>query len=148
MPRGVFRHFNSRAFLRFGRVLSVSFLSWRDGLAEIDAWEKVKLLTIQVNHLERWFSPGLLCIGDAAHAMSPVGGIGINIALQDAVASANILAEPLRSNGLTVYDLEHVQHYREGAVRKTQHVQLFAHRILNRVLHDTGPMKAPLLMRV
>ena len=69
----------------------VPFLAGRTG--EIDSWEKVKLLTIQVNHLERWFSPGLLCIGDAAHAMSPVGGIGINIALQDAVASANILAE-------------------------------------------------------
>ena len=80
--------------------------------------------------------------------MSPVGGIGINIALQDAVASANILADPLRSNGLTVYDLEHVQHYREGAVRNTQRVQLFAHRILNRVLHDPSPIKAPLLLRI
>ncbi len=124
----------------------VPFLAGRTG--EIDSWEKVKLLTIQVNHLERWFSPGLLCIGDAAHAMSPVGGIGINIALQDAVASANILAEPLRSNGLTVYDLEHVQHYREGVVRNTQRVQLFAHRILNHVLHDPGPITAPLLLRV
>ncbi len=125
----------------------VPFLAGRTG--EIDVWEKVKLLTIQVNHLERWFSPGLLCIGDAAHAMSPVGGIGINIALQDAVASANILAEPLRSNGLTVRDLEHVQHYREGAVRNTQRVQLFAHRILNRVLlHSSGALTAPLLLRV
>jgi len=124
----------------------VPFLAGRTD--EIDGWEKVKLLTIQVNHLERWFSPGLLCIGDAAHAMSPVGGIGINIALQDAVATANILAEPLRSNGLTVYSLEHVQHYREGAVRNTQRVQLLAHRILNRVLHDPGPLTAPLLLRV
>lgn len=124
----------------------VPFLAGRTG--EIDSWEKVKLLTIQVNHLERWFSPGLLCIGDAAHAMSPVGGIGINIALQDAVASANILAGSLRAGGLTEYDLEHVQHYREGAVRKTQHVQLFAHRILNRVLHDPGPLTAPLVLRV
>ncbi len=124
----------------------VPFLAGR--AAEIDAWEKVKLLTIQVNHLERWYSPGLLCIGDAAHAMSPVGGIGINIALQDAVASANILAEPLRSNGLTVYDLEHVQHYREGAVRNTQRIQIFAHRILNRVLQDPAPLKPPLLLRM
>jgi 2-polyprenyl-6-methoxyphenol hydroxylase-like FAD-dependent oxidoreductase len=124
----------------------VPFLAGRT--AEIDAWEKVKLLTIQVNHLERWCSPGLLCIGDAAHAMSPVGGIGINIALQDAVASANILAEPLRSNGLTIYDLEYVQHYREGAVRNTQRVQLFAHRMLNRVLRSSGPITAPLLLRI
>ncbi len=124
----------------------VPFLAGRT--TEIDAWEKVKLLRIQVNHLERWFSPGLLCIGDAAHAMSPVGGIGINIALQDAVASANILTEPLRSNGLSVYDLEHVQQYREGAVRNTQRVQLFAHRMLNRVLHSSGPLTPPLLLRV
>ncbi len=124
----------------------VPFLAGRTG--EIDSWEKVKLLTIQVNHLERWFSPGLLCIGDAAHAMSPVGGIGINIALQDAVASANILAGSLRAGGLTVYDLEHVQHYREGAVRNTQRVQLFAHRILNHVLHDPSQIKAPLVLRV
>ncbi len=131
---------------REGLERIVPFLAGRTG--EIDAWEKVKLLTIQVNHLERWCSPGLLCIGDAAHAMSPVGGIGINIALQDAVASANILAEPLRSSGLSVYDLERVQHHREGAVRNTQRVQLFAHRILNRVLHNPGPLTAPLLLRI
>ena len=70
--------------------------------AEIDSWDKVKLLTVQVNRLLQWSSPGLLCIGDAAHAMSPVGGIGINIALQDAVATANILGEALRSNALTI----------------------------------------------
>ena len=142
MRRGAFRRFNRTGLAAFRESLEriVPFLAGRT--AEIDVWEKVKLLTIQVNHLERWFSPGLLCIGDAAHAMSPVGGIGINIALQDAVASANILAEPLRSNGLTVYDLEHVQHYREGAVRNTQRVQLFAHRILNRVLHSSGPLTA------
>jgi len=123
----------------------VPFLSGRTG--EIDSWDKLKLLTIQVNHLERWSSPGLLCIGDAAHAMSPVGGIGINIALQDAVAAANILAGPLVAGGLTRFDLEHVQHYREGAVRNTQRVQIMAHRVLNRVLHDPGKLKPPLLLR-
>jgi 2-polyprenyl-6-methoxyphenol hydroxylase-like FAD-dependent oxidoreductase len=124
----------------------VPFLSGRTG--EIDSWDKLKLLTIQVNHLERWSSPGLLCIGDAAHAMSPVGGIGINIALQDAVAAANILAGPLKAGGLTRFDLEHVQHYREGAVRNTQRVQIMAHRVLNRVLHDPGELKPPFLLRL
>jgi 2-polyprenyl-6-methoxyphenol hydroxylase-like FAD-dependent oxidoreductase len=123
----------------------VPFLSGRTG--EIDSWDKLKLLTIQVNHLERWSSPGLLCIGDAAHAMSPVGGIGINIALQDAVAAANILAGPLVAGGLTRFNLEHVQHYREGAVRNTQRVQIMAHRVLNRVLHDPGELNPPLLLR-
>src|SRR5271170_1621247 len=124
----------------------VPFLAGRT--AEIESWEKVKLLTIQVNHLERWFSPGLLCIGDAAHAMSPVGGIGINIALQDAVAAAKILIDPLREGSLTRYDLEYVQQYRQGAVQMTQRVQLLAHRILSRVLHDPRPLKPPFLLRI
>jgi len=124
----------------------VPFLRGRTN--EIDSWDKVKLLTIQVNHLQQWFSPGLLCIGDAAHAMSPVGGIGINIALQDAVAAANILSESLLSNTLTEHNLASVQHYRESAVRNTQRVQVVAHRILNRVLRDDGPVKPPLLLRI
>jgi 2-polyprenyl-6-methoxyphenol hydroxylase-like FAD-dependent oxidoreductase len=124
----------------------VPFLAGR--AAEIDSWDKVKLLTVQVNHLQQWSSPGLLCIGDAAHAMSPVGGIGVNIAIQDAVATANILTEALLSNTLSQHNLAQVQHYRENAVRNTQRVQVFAHSILNRVLHDTGPIKPPLPFRI
>ena len=124
----------------------VPFLAGRT--AEIDSWDKVKLLTVQVNRLQKWFSPGLLCIGDAAHAMSPVGGIGINIALQDAVAAANLLTESLLSHTLTEHDLAGVQQYREGAVRNTQRVQVVAHRILNRVLRKDSQIKPPLLLRV
>jgi 2-polyprenyl-6-methoxyphenol hydroxylase-like FAD-dependent oxidoreductase len=124
----------------------VPFLAGRT--AEIDSWDKVKLLTIQVNHLQEWCSPGLLCIGDAAHAMSPVGGIGINIALQDAVATANILTESLLSGEPTVHDLRSVQHYRESAVRNTQRVQVFAHRVLSRALQNTGPVTPPLTLRI
>src|SRR5271154_2229307 len=124
----------------------VPFLTGRT--VEVDTWDKVKLLTIQVNHLERWSSPGLLCIGDAAHAMSPVGGIGINIALQDAVATANILSEALSTGSATVHDLQRVQHYRENAVRNTQRVQVFAHKLLNRVLHSPGPLTPSLGFRV
>ncbi|WP_158944138.1 FAD-dependent oxidoreductase [Granulicella sp. S190] len=124
----------------------VPFLAGRT--AEIDSWDKVKLLTIQVNRLLQWSSPGLLCIGDAAHAMSPVGGIGINIAIQDAVATANILTEALLSNTLSPHNLAQVQHYREDAVHNTQRVQVFAHRILNRVLHSNGPIRPPLLLRL
>jgi 2-polyprenyl-6-methoxyphenol hydroxylase-like FAD-dependent oxidoreductase len=124
----------------------VPFLA--DRVAEIDSWDKVKLLTVQVNRLTRWSSPGLLCIGDAAHAMSPVGGIGINIALQDAVATSNMLTDALLSNALTPHHLDQVQHYREGAVRRTQRMQVFAHKILNRVLHSTGPVKVPLALRI
>jgi 2-polyprenyl-6-methoxyphenol hydroxylase-like FAD-dependent oxidoreductase len=124
----------------------IPFLAGRT--AEIDSWDKVKLLSVQINHLERWSRPGLLCIGDAAHAMSPVGGIGINIAVQDAVAAANLLTQPLRASTLTSEHLEQVQQYREGAVEKTQRVQIFAHRILNRVLRNPGPVKPPLLLRI
>ena len=123
----------------------VPFLAGRTG--EIDSWEQVKLLTVQINHLERWSRPGLLCIGDAAHAMSPVGGIGINIALQDAVATANHLVAPLRAGTLTPGDLEKVQRYRERAVKNTQRMQIFAHKILNRVLHDPAPLQAPWQLR-
>jgi 2-polyprenyl-6-methoxyphenol hydroxylase-like FAD-dependent oxidoreductase len=80
--------------------------------------------------------------------MSPVGGIGVNIALQDAVAAANILTGPLRAGQAIPEQLEQVQRYREGAVRNTQRVQLVAHRVLNRVLHDRGPITPPLLLRV
>jgi 2-polyprenyl-6-methoxyphenol hydroxylase-like FAD-dependent oxidoreductase len=114
----------------------------------LDSWDKIKLLTVQINHLERWSTPGLLCIGDAAHAMSPVGGIGINIALQDAVAAANILAEPLLTRTLTPHHLQWVQTHRQTAVRRTQQFQAIAHRILNRVLRDPGPLTPPLALRI
>jgi 2-polyprenyl-6-methoxyphenol hydroxylase-like FAD-dependent oxidoreductase len=148
IAKGDFARIQERGLPNFHQSLEriVPFLAGRT--AEIDSWDKIKLLTVQVNHLERWSSPGLLCIGDAAHAMSPVGGIGINIALQDAVAAANILTEPLRSGALTPHDLERVQHHRERAVRNTQRIQLFAHRVLHRVLHNPGPVSPPLTLRI
>ncbi len=148
IPKGAFPQIQQEGLPAFQQSIEriVPFLAGRT--AEIDSWDKVKLLTIQVNHLQDWCSPGLLCIGDAAHAMSPVGGIGINIALQDAVATANILTESLLTSGATVHDLQSVQHYRESAVRNTQRVQIFAHRILSRALQSTGPVTPPLALRI
>jgi len=148
IAKGTFPEIQEAGIPAFQQSLEriVPFLAGRT--AEIDSWDKVKLLTIQVNRLQEWSSPGLLCIGDAAHAMSPVGGIGINIALQDAVATANILTEALLSNSLTQHHLRQVQDYREPAVRNTQRVQVFAHRILDRVLRDNGPIKPPLALRI
>jgi 2-polyprenyl-6-methoxyphenol hydroxylase-like FAD-dependent oxidoreductase len=148
IAKGVFPTIQQAGLPAFQQSIErvVPFLAGRT--AEIDSWDKVKLLTIQVNRLQQWSSPGLLCIGDAAHAMSPVGGIGINIAIQDAVATANILTEALLSNTLSEHNLAQVQHYREKAVRNTQRVQVFAHRILNRVLRETGPIKPPLALRI
>ena len=148
IPKDAFPQIQQNGIPAFQQSIEriVPFLAGRT--AEIDSWDKVKLLTIQVNHLQDWCSPGLLCIGDAAHAMSPVGGIGINIALQDAVATANILTESILTSGATVHDLQRVQHYREGAVRNTQRVQVFAHRILSRALESTGPVNPPLALRI
>ena len=92
----------------------------RDRVHELASWDDVKLLTVAVNRLDTWFRPGLLCIGDAAHAMSPVGGVGINLAIQDAVAAANILVPRMREGGATLDDLRAVQRRREWPTRMTQ----------------------------
>jgi 2-polyprenyl-6-methoxyphenol hydroxylase-like FAD-dependent oxidoreductase len=115
-----------------------------DRVSELQSWDDVKLLTVAVDRLSRWYRPGLLCIGDAAHAMSPIGGIGVNLAVQDAVASANILAEPLRRRSATVEDLHAVQHRRELPTRLTQRMQVLAqNRIISNVLKSSGKLKAP-----
>jgi len=148
IAKGDFPKVQQEGLAAFQQSLSriVPFLA--DRVGEIDSWDKVKLLTVQVNRLTQWSSPGLLCIGDAAHAMSPVGGIGINIALQDAVATANILTEALQSNSLTPHNLKQVQLYRDKAVRRTQAFQVFAHSMLNRVLQKPGPLRARLIVRL
>lgn len=109
-----------------------------DRTDEIRDWQQVKLLSVQINRLRRWYMPGLLCIGDAAHAMSPAGGVGINLAIQDAIAAANRLAQPLRERRVTAEILESVQRHRELPVRIVQAVQA---RIHNASLQFLGPMK-------
>jgi 2-polyprenyl-6-methoxyphenol hydroxylase-like FAD-dependent oxidoreductase len=94
----------------------------------IDSWDKVKLLSVQVNRLEKWYRKGLLFIGDAAHAMSPIGGVGINLAVQDAVATANLLVEKLRNGSCNIEDLAKVQARREWPAKMTQRLQVMAHR--------------------
>jgi 2-polyprenyl-6-methoxyphenol hydroxylase-like FAD-dependent oxidoreductase len=120
-----------------------------DRLAEIADWEQVKLLTVAVDRLRRWHRPGLLCIGDAAHAMSPVGGIGINLAIQDAVAAANLLSEPLRDGRLEERDLARVQRRRALPTRLTQRFQVVVqNRIIARVLESGGRRAPPLILRL
>lgn len=120
-----------------------------DRVHELQDWEPVKLLTVQVDRLHQWYRSGLLCIGDAAHAMSPVGGVGINLAIQDAVATANLLAIPLREGRLTTRDLRLVQARRAWPTKMTQRVQLMIqNRIIKRVLGSSDRLPPPLAFRL
>src|SRR5215831_6163841 len=120
----------------------------RDTAPEIDDWDKIKLLTVQVNRLRQWYRPGLLCIGDAAHAMSPAGGVGINLAIQDAVATANLLAEPLREGTASIRDLAKIQRRREFPTRITQRVQALIRQQVGGSLDVSGPRRLPLILRL
>jgi len=116
----------------------------RDRVETIADWEQVKLLTVGVDRLEQWYRPGVLCIGDAAHTMSPVGGVGINLAVQDAVAAANILAQPLLDGTLRPEHLRQVQRRRLLPVRVIQRIQVIAqNRIIQNVLGGTGELHLP-----
>lgn len=114
---------------------------------EITDWDQVKLLTVQVNRLREWWRPGLLCIGDAAHAMSPVFGVGINLAIQDAVAAANTLAAALHAGRSTDGLLHQVQKRRSFPTRGTQRMQVTVHKGLQTIFRQTGPMRPPLLLK-
>ena len=120
-----------------------------DRVEELDTWDDVKLLTVAVDRLSRWQRPGLLCIGDAAHAMSPIGGVGINLAVQDAVAAANILHASLRRGPPTLAELDAVQRRREFPMRVIQGIQvLIQNRIITRVLASKQRPTAPFAVKL
>ncbi len=121
----------------------------RDRVHELATWDDVKLLTVAVNRLDTWYRPGLLFIGDAAHAMSPVGGVGINLAIQDAVAAANVLVPRMRNGAATQEDLRAVQRRRELPTRVTQRVQiLIQDRVISSVLRGTTTPKPAWAVRM
>jgi 2-polyprenyl-6-methoxyphenol hydroxylase-like FAD-dependent oxidoreductase len=132
---------------RQGLAKALPFLASR--VDELKTWDDIKLLSVSVDRLRTWYRPGLLCIGDAAHAMSPVGGVGINLAIQDAVAAANLLWKPLKNGTLTTFDLARVQHRRTLPTRITQRLQVLAQtRFAQPVLQSTKPLEVPWLLRV
>ena len=130
------------------RVVALSpFLA--DRIGELRSFDDVKLLSVMVNRLRQWWRPGLICIGDAAHAMSPIGGVGINIAVQDAVAAANRLAAPLKAGALTTGHLQAIQARRDFPARMTQKIQLtMQNRIIGPALQGTREPKPPLIFRL
>ena len=128
IPKGQFDEIKERGLAQFQHEI-VSFADFlRDRVGELDDWSKIKLLTVQVNRLREWCCEGLLCIGDSAHAMSPAGGVGINLAIQDAVATANLLAAKLQRGPVHIGDLRTVQARREWPTRLIQGMQIFIHR--------------------
>jgi 2-polyprenyl-6-methoxyphenol hydroxylase-like FAD-dependent oxidoreductase len=138
IPKGQFEEIKVRGLKEFQEDIA-SFAGFlRDRVPELDDWSKIRLLTVQVNRLRNWCCEGLLCIGDSAHAMSPAGGVGINLAIQDAVATANLLAEKLQRGPVHVDDLRTVQARREWPTRLIQAMQIFIHR---RVVTGRSPGK-------
>ncbi len=147
IPKGRFEALRSKGIEKFREEIVALNPALADRVTEIASWDDVKLLTVRVDRLKRWYGPGLLCIGDAAHAMSPVGGVGINLAVQDAVAAANILWEPLRKGPVAEDVLAKVQERREWPTRMTQAVQLLVQRrVISNVLGMTAPLRPPFIV--
>ena len=147
IPKGGFARLRDGGLEAFRSALVRLNPAFADRVGEIASWDDVKLLTVTVDRLKRWYRPGLICIGDAAHAMSPVGGVGINLAVQDAVAAANILWQPLRQRSVSVVDLAKVQQRREWPTKMMQRVQLFVQkRIISNVLAMTERPRPPFVV--
>jgi 2-polyprenyl-6-methoxyphenol hydroxylase-like FAD-dependent oxidoreductase len=149
IPKGDADKVRQRGLFAFRRDVVDLAPFVKDRAEELKDWDEIKLLTVAVDRLHQWYRPGLLCIGDSAHAMSPIGGVGINLAIQDAVAAANILAAPLRERRLNLTHLRAVQERREWPARVTQAVQVqVQNRILRPILIGQSEPRPPLFVRL
>jgi 2-polyprenyl-6-methoxyphenol hydroxylase-like FAD-dependent oxidoreductase len=149
IPKGGIEEVHRRGIGAFREDVAAVAPFMADRVDELRDWDDVRLLTVKVDRLRRWWRPGLLCIGDSAHAMSPVGGVGINLAIQDAVAAANVLVPRWLSGGVTERDLRAVQRRREWPTKMTQWLQvLIQGRIITRALRTRRPTKVPWQLRL
>jgi 2-polyprenyl-6-methoxyphenol hydroxylase-like FAD-dependent oxidoreductase len=150
IPKGAFDAIRKNGLPQFREEVAMVAPFLSDRIDELKDWNDIKLLSVAVDHLREWSREGLLCIGDSAHAMSPIGGVGINLAIQDAVAAANILAQPLLRGAVTGENLRAVQRRREFPTRMTQNFQVFAHkRLIDPALRRTTPLhRLPLPFRL
>lgn len=149
IPKGRFEQMRRQGFETFRQEIKRLAPFARETVGELRSWDAVKLLTVRVDRLLEWYRPGLLCIGDAAHAMSPVGGVGINLAIQDAVAAGNVLFKRLLERRLTFSHLRRIQRRREFPTNVTQRLQVAVQRrIIARVLDETSPLKPPVAARL
>ena len=147
--KGGFAELRRQGLAAFRTAVAALNARLADRVQAIGSWDDVKLLTVTVDRLQRWYREGLLCIGDAAHAMSPIGGVGINLAIQDAVAAANILWRPLREGSVHEADLRKVQERREWPTRATQRLQLFIQdRVISNVLALKTRPSAPFAVKL
>ncbi|HLH98153.1 MAG TPA: FAD-dependent oxidoreductase [Xanthobacteraceae bacterium] len=149
IPKGSFDDLRRGDIAQFRQRLAQSMPMFGERVGEVASWDQVKLLTVAVDRLKRWYRRGLICIGDAAHAMSPIGGVGINLAVQDAVAAANILSDPLRAGAVSEAELARVQKRREFPTRMIQGGQLLVQkRVITGLLANQGEIKPPLLVKL
>lgn len=149
IPKGAITRIHEAGLPAFRNNIAAVAPFAADRVQELQDWSSIKLLTVKVDRLRRWSRPGLLCIGDAAHAMSPIGGVGINLAIQDAVAASNLLAEHVRDLHITPELLSRVQQRREWPTRVTQRMQMFLQRrVIGRVLSRADGFKTPMFIRL
>lgn len=149
IPKGAADEIRIRGIESFREEMATLQPFLRDRVAELRDWNDVSLLTVKVDRLKQWSRPGLLCIGDAAHAMSPVGGVGINLAIQDAVAAANVLAAKLGEGNVSDDDLRAVQHRRELPTRVTQRLQVAVQNtVIRGILSGSQSFTLPLPLKL
>jgi 2-polyprenyl-6-methoxyphenol hydroxylase-like FAD-dependent oxidoreductase len=150
IPKGTFAAIKDQGLARFRGRIGDLVPAFRDRLEhDLAGWDDVKLLDVAINRLPQWHRPGLLCIGDAAHAMSPTTGVGINLAIQDAVAAANILSSPLLRGAMSDHHLRRVQRSRALPTRAMQVLQgLIERKIVVPVLNSRELTKVPWSLRL